>query len=134
MVNPFDSYEERQLDLVRFCAEVSVSPYISVDQFRNNVVRVVAQFYEGSEFITSQKECEQVQTYTTLKHWTDHIKLSLVTWQPSLDFGWLSPEYTAHEIKFNYVHTTNKKVVVPYNGYNEYLRMAKFNEDITRFR
>lgn len=63
-----------------------------------SVIRCTAKFAKGSRFSEERQTTVEEVKLLPASIW-DHIRLSLVTWQPTLNFGWITPKMVEIPVK-----------------------------------
>lgn len=89
-----------------------------------------ASLAEGCQVrVHKSEEWEQGEAYSYPRSTLDYIKHALVSWQPSLRFGWLRPQYCQARVRVRVARSESYINVMPVqNGFRgDRIEFAKMN-------
>ena len=96
-----------------------LDPYILVnnsyqDYLNSYSTSFTSKFAKGSQTLVDKTnkslKLEGILQPTSL---IDHIKHALINWEPTLNFGWLTPKYSKSYINFEYTESSSYVNVYP---------------------
>jgi hypothetical protein len=103
------------------------------DHLGREILREEYFFAEGSQRRVSTESAQKTKTVKVPANALEHVKETLITWQPTLNFGWLAPRYREIQVQFDYAtnHTYYNVMPVDRPPYGEeVLRMVEMSRGL----